>query len=464
MTPRLKSASALIAACLLTATARGQPYVEDSIDVGGAWVGSMCYNSRADVIYGRCQTAGLFWAIACSTNQVVSSFYVPTPRIMVYDSLDNKAYCTFTTGEADSVLVVDGSTHRRLRAIELEWAATPVWDPVDNRVWVSCTEANEVACIDCRTDSIICHIAVGAGPLKMHLNTRRRKLYVQNYDEGSVSIIDLNANRVLRTLPTGDYPQSGCYSYYADKYYCDGGGRVTVIDGRGDSVIGRIVLPAQSSATAMVSEDSGSLLLVGIYGGHNNLIYVVDAQTDSVKSTLTGCDGPVAFVWSRPTNLVYCASDYSDAVLAISGDGSRVIATLSASDAPFALCLSPVQRRVYVGHLNSSRIYVIRDSAAAVREGVVSRIRQDSATRIRPSVFCGQARVECDSGEPNAALRVYAQDGRLVRSLPLQRRGNGRLRAVWDGRDSRGRDVPAGVYFVSETGGATTRTKIVKLK
>jgi YVTN family beta-propeller protein len=304
MTPRLKSASVLIAACLLTATARGQPYVEDSIDVGGAWVGSMCYNSRADVICGRCQTAGLFWAIACSTNQVVSSFYVPTPRIMVYDSLDNKVYCTFTTGDADSVLVVDGNTHRRLRAIELEWAATPVWDPADNRVWVSCTEANEVAAIDCRTDSVVCHLAVGAGPLKMHLNTRHRKLYVQNYDEGSVSIIDLSTNRLLGTLPIGQYPQSGCYSSYADKYYCDGGGRVTVIDGRGDSIIGRIALPPRSYATALVAVEDLGLVMTGVYDeGGPCTIRVVDANHDSVIRVLDAGDDPRAMHWSPTTSL-----------------------------------------------------------------------------------------------------------------------------------------------------------------
>ena len=54
---------------------------------------------------------------------------------------------------------------------------------------------------------------------------------------------------------------------------------------------------------------------------------------------------------------------------------------------------------------------------------------------------------------------VYDAGGRLVRALESH---DGRAR--WDGRDTAGRDAPAGLYFVRWTGGARTRTvRVVRL-
>jgi hypothetical protein len=55
--------------------------------------------------------------------------------------------------------------------------------------------------------------------------------------------------------------------------------------------------------------------------------------------------------------------------------------------------------------------------------------------------------------------RVYAQDGSLVRRAEITA---GEARWAWDGKDSRGRFVPPGVYVVVAPGGV--RTKAVKLR
>jgi hypothetical protein len=47
--------------CLAAGTGRAQ-YVEDSIDVGGAWVGSLVYNSREDAVLGA-SAQGSPWSL-----------------------------------------------------------------------------------------------------------------------------------------------------------------------------------------------------------------------------------------------------------------------------------------------------------------------------------------------------------------------------------------------------------------
>jgi len=57
------------------------------------------------------------------------------------------------------------------------------------------------------------------------------------------------------------------------------------------------------------------------------------------------------------------------------------------------------------------------------------------------------------------AARVYAQDGGLVRQAQIP---TGEVSWVWDGKDSRGRPVPPGVYVLAAPGGV--RAKAVKLR
>ncbi len=171
---KLRPALLAVAAALLAVAGMSYAqYVEDSIDVGHAWVGSLAYNSREDVLYGASES-GVFFAISCDSNKLVKSIPLGGAFAVTYDTSDNKAYCTF----GDSLLVVDGATHTRIRSLPMDVATTPVWDPVSDRVYVSCQFTNNVAVVDCATDSLLMYVSVGASPIKMYINTLRRKLYV----------------------------------------------------------------------------------------------------------------------------------------------------------------------------------------------------------------------------------------------------------------------------------------------
>jgi hypothetical protein len=68
-------------------------------------------------------------------------------------------------------------------------------------------------------------------------------------------------------------------------------------------------------------------------------------------------------------------------------------------------------------------------------------------------------------GDRHAELTIYDAAGRKVRDLyagPVREGGN---RFVWDGRDSRGRNVPAGVYFCKLNAGSfSLKRKLVKVR
>ncbi len=455
----------MLLACFLLAggVSYGQPYVEDSIDVGGAWVGSMCYNSRADVVYGRSFSASSLFTIDCATNRVIERFTLDGPWCGVYDSIDNKAYWTFRPGDAESVLVVDGRTHQRLRAIPVEWAAIPIWDPIGNRVWVSCHEANEVACIDCRTDSVVARVHVWPGPLKMHLSTRHRRLYVQCDEVARVCIIDADSFRVVGSVAVREYARSGLYCEQADKYFHGAFEEVTIVDGQGDTAVGTIPLPYRSIAWSMDENSELGMLFVGAEEGSTmHAVLTVDMRTDSVLRTLPIPRGPQHLLWSSHSGWLYCAC-YDGSVVVIAGDGSRIARTLPVGSSPFVQVRSPVQNRIYVGCLNSRWVFVIRDTSLGIQEP--SPVPRPRTTRLGvwPNPFCGSLTI-AGGGQNGLPLSIYDIHGRLVAELASAQSGGGRLIAVWDGRDATGRKLPPGVYCIRQTGSNVAPVRVVKVR
>ncbi|MFO7676067.1 MAG: hypothetical protein R6X12_07120, partial [bacterium] len=83
--------------------------------------------------------------------------------------------------------------------------------------------------------------------------------------------------------------------------------------------------------------------------------------------------------------------NYSDEVSVLSYDGSQLLTTLPVQDAPFELAYSPRSRRLYVSHLNSRQVYVIRDEAGGIAEEPTGA---GWPVRVGASVTAGRLRVE----------------------------------------------------------------------
>jgi YVTN family beta-propeller protein len=461
---RISPSRLMIFAALLAAMGRsyGQ-YVEDSIDVGASWVGSLAYNSHEDVLYGRCQQASTFFAISCDSNKVVNSFPLGRPRQMMYDSIDNKAYCPYEGAGEDSLAVIDGHTHTLVKRIGMPGATTAVWDPVSDRVYVSCQSTNSVAVVDCVTDSLLEYVPVGACPMKMYINTLRRKLYVLNYDDGTISIVDMGTNKVIKTVYTQS-ANAGWYSRCADKFYCDGPPeQCVVLDGQSDTIVARVSLPGTNGIFSATGNERAGLVYLGTANpsGGNDYVATVSAQNDSVVATTVIGREPWGMEFYNPSGLLYCVSARTDEVRVLTGDGAGVLTTLSVGDCPYVFAAVPRHNRLYLGHLNGRYVYVLRDTSAGIAESHSLGLAFQGVS-VTPNPFAQTQSVAVAWPSPakeGEAARVYAQDGRLVKQARIPA---GEARWVWNGRDEQGRLVPPGVYVLAAPGGI--RAKAIKLR
>ena len=377
MSRRTTATYALAAAlALLFAFPARAQWVEDSIDVGGRFVGDLAYNANADVVYGLSNTGDFVFAIACATNEVVSRVDASYPRGMAYNGTDAKLYCSYGV-DRESVLVVSGVTHQRLGDMPLAGADLMVWDPVNDYVYVSRTEHSMVSVINCATDSVIDSISTDYGPLRMHLNPVHHKLYVQNYDGNSVSVVDLGTNEVITTIDMDGYPEAGCYCAAVDKYYCGAGASVVVLAGASDSVLRRIQLTDRILSIVSI-ETHGLAMAAGAGGNRYDSVYVLDTYADSLVRVLTIGGEPYALAWSPSTDLVYSANSATDDVSVLADDGTAVLRTLAVGNCPFVFQQVARHDRLYLGHSNSNMVYVIKDRAGGVEESASVEVRRAS--------------------------------------------------------------------------------------
>ncbi len=441
----------------LAAVGYGQEVI-DSIDVGGWNVAGLVYNARAGVVYGGCYYGHSFFAIACSTNEIVSQIELVRPYDCAYSVTSNKAYCGFSNHGEDSILVVDGSTHTRTKAIPVIGTGHLVWDSAGDRLYTTCYYDDCVAVVDCGTDSVIGNIPVPGEPVGLTINARQRKLYVQNDYDMTVSVIDMETNSIIRNVHVGNYQFAACYSAVADKYYCNGAAGVAVIDGAGDTLIRQIALPQGYLAKAMVSVETESLVMVATSSGGSDSVFMIDVTRDSIRSAVRVGRQPLALAYSPVAHVVYSANSCWDDLSVIAGDGSRVLGQVPVSDIPQALLVCPEQEKLYVGHGGAtSMVYVVRD-VIGIEEPSSPVARGQPVLRAVPSLFVSRVRLE----GATAGIAVHAQDGRLLRRLRVWPDQAGCL--VWDGKDERGCEVPAGVYFAVAEGAAGGRVRLVKLR
>ncbi|MFO7676022.1 MAG: hypothetical protein R6X12_06895, partial [bacterium] len=245
---------------------------------------------------------------------------------------------------------------------------------------------------DCATDSVIAHVRVGRDPERPELNTRRRKLYVRNWDSESVSTIDIATLRVVKTLAMGNVPVCGYCCAAVDKYYCGAHNRVVVVCGAGDSVVAVIEPPAGLGPRAITGLGSDTLIAVAVGNGlGREEVWFVDTRADTVSAVVPVGTGEVfALLYSAASGLLYAAC-YLDEVAVLSADGTGVRKKLRVGGLPEVMVAAPEYGYVYVAHWSGSWIFVIKDSVTGLEEpGPVA----GWPSRVRASVTAGRLRVE----------------------------------------------------------------------
>ncbi len=188
-----------------------------------------------------------------------------------------------------------------------------------NYVYVSDYANNEIVVIDIRNDTFLKSVQTGNNPTNLHLNGT--KLYVSNYDllggqndPGSVTVIDTITNNFITTIVTAHKPEFAANLY--DKIFL--GNNVT---------------------------------------SDNNIIQVIDKNTDTITTSIAVDPYPAYGMVLVGTKL-YVANSGSDSVTVIDALTNLVIdSSIPVGDFPTGIFA--VADEVYVHNTNSNNLSVI---------------------------------------------------------------------------------------------------------
>jgi YVTN family beta-propeller protein len=193
-------------------------------------------------------------------------------------------------------------------------------------------------------------VSVGANPGKVAVNSVTNKIYVCNYGDNTVTVID-GATNATTTVPVGTSPVAIAVNPTTNMIYVvnQQSNNVTVIDGATNATTTVAVGVDPSSIAVNPVTDK---IYVGNYA--EVTVTVIDGTTNATTTvtvgtifTINGGQSTDYIAVNTVTNKVYVAN-FSDNTVAVIDGGTNATSTITVADDPFAIDVNSVTNKVYV--------------------------------------------------------------------------------------------------------------------
>ncbi|MBN2464226.1 hypothetical protein JXD38_01185, partial [candidate division WOR-3 bacterium] len=323
-----------------------------------------------------------------------------------YASHVNKLYWRGGNSGA-TTFVLDGATGRDLKHITSPNGGGICYNPVVNRVYVPAHDTSGyLVIIDVVNDSVVSRLRFGIGyQPTVCCDPADNKVYVLSYLDGTVFVVDCTVDSVIDSIPVGGIPAQLVYNSVSNKLYCcSWGASVTVIDCTGDTVLGIITLPG-GVETAAFNPVANKL-----YCDDGEGICIIDGQGDTLLGRV-----PRRYVRTMvcdsADNLVWCGMN-SDTIVAIDGQGDSLFVSVAVGNMPGAICYNPTRNRLY---LQDGHVTVFNPAARKVEERILLGFEPVAVCWAKSShkIYC--------AGRSEAAVEVVTIANQVLGPVPVGR-------------------------------------------
>lgn len=236
--------------------------------------------------------------------------------------------------DGHEILVVDVPSRRIAHVIDLGHGVRPhraVFNHADGLLYVTTELSNSVTIIDPKSLTVVGSIPTGKPESHMIvLSPDGHRAFTANVSTGTVSVLDLQARKLLTVIPVADGVQrisisrDGSMVFTSDttKHELD------VINTATNTVKTRIPLPANGYGSAATADGHTLLLTLPAV----NQVAVIDLRTLTVSRTIPTPPGPQA-VFLRPDGEVaYVSCMHSNSIAAINTATFAVTQHIAAGD------------------------------------------------------------------------------------------------------------------------------------
>jgi len=260
-------------------------------------------------------------------------------------------------------------------------------DEETGRVYVANFNEGSISVIDGTTNEVVNTIQVGKGPRDVAVNSEINCLYVTNilaHDVSAiglglyrprfaVSVIDNQTSETLADVVVGTNPWLIEINERANRVYVANYASydVSVIAGESNEVVATIGMGRFRSPTSIaVNEETNRVYIANTFHlGPLHLgvgrLLVVDGDTHQILSALRVGRQAHVAVNER-TSRVYVTSRESGTLTVIDGHTNEVIATLDVGPAPYGLAVNEKTNRIYVANRDGNSVSAVDGDANEV--------------------------------------------------------------------------------------------------
>ncbi len=205
--------------------------------------------------------------------------------------------------------------------------------------------AAATAAATAKADPILATVAVGEHPGGVAVNSALHRVYVANFSDGTVSVLDGKAKNLLATVQIGGNPHGIAVNTANDKIYVGNfaSKTVSIVSGRTNRAFTYLQAGGRVAGVA-VNPTTNRIYVTSDDEEHNFLVF--DGDTNRVIAAMNVGQNPKAVTVNPVTNLIYVA--VGNQVSVLSGETNAVIATVPVGASTVALAVNPTLNHIYV--------------------------------------------------------------------------------------------------------------------
>jgi YVTN family beta-propeller protein len=198
---------------------------------------------------------------------------------------------------------------------------------------------------------------LGKDPRGLAFNGNASKLYIANYADGTISVINMaDGSRMVLQLPDNAKPTNFACKKSANKLYvaCEGSNEILIMNTNSNSVSGKIVMNQVPGKILLGSNDK----YLYVANRDVNTVTVIDTADDKVMKTITVGNSPFAMAPDKDTHTLFVGNYCSKTLSVVDADNHVEILpqlpTGKESGNPFDVAM-------YTGDRTYTRVFVAKE-------------------------------------------------------------------------------------------------------
>jgi YVTN family beta-propeller protein len=244
--------------------------------------------------------------------------------------------------------------------------AVDLWN---GQLYVTDYGQGAVSVLNGSTDQPVEKVAVGSRPMGIAFDGVNGCLYVADEGANAVSVIEGSSDLVIATLSVGSQPYDVAFDPLNELVYVtnSGSGNVSVINPAAQKVVRSIPVGLEPDGIAV--DPASAFLYVANYGSQN--VSVINATRNRAFWAVPAGAGPSAVAYDRENGFVYVTNGLGTTVSVINGLTYHQAGSLTVGTHPDGVAVDLDNSIVYIANAKSANVTLINGTIETV-VGVIS--------------------------------------------------------------------------------------------